>query len=331
MVRVTDAGRTLAIAACGVMGIAGLAACDPAAAAAPAGQAPSYLFDDRRPALTRDINDRGTVVGYCCSNADSYAFALSKNGRFTDLGPGDAWALNNDGFIVGEARGPDGLVRATLWTPDGEAHDLGLGPASSASGINNSGAIVGTAVVDGRWEAYVIPPGGAPQRLLTPDSLGTSQSARGIDDNGNVIGNAFDPASHPASRPVVWRAPDYAPEPLPVDSNYYGATGVSGSGSVVGLRTDPTGGSVSVEAVAWVGPDYQLVELGGPSLYEFVWGINDRGQAVGGSEGRATRWTVGTDAVEVLPPGPAGELVNEAQAINNRGMVVAGNILLTRK
>jgi probable HAF family extracellular repeat protein len=82
------------------------------------------------------INDKGQVVGRSGNNA-----FLWQNGVFTDLGPGAAFNINNNGFVIGDT---------FLWHNGVRTPLANLLPANSgwqitqARDINDAGAIVGT-------------------------------------------------------------------------------------------------------------------------------------------------------------------------------------------
>ncbi|HEY4311342.1 MAG TPA: PEP-CTERM sorting domain-containing protein [Pirellulales bacterium] len=103
-----------------------------------------------------DINNHGQVVGFAAINGnDNHAFLYSGNGPIQDLGilPGEsfghAYAINDNGDIVGNSRDADLVWHAFIYTT-GQMFDLNtlVGPAPSfwieaALGINNLGQIVG--------------------------------------------------------------------------------------------------------------------------------------------------------------------------------------------
>jgi probable HAF family extracellular repeat protein len=97
------------------------------------------------------INDKGQVVGRSGNNA-----FLWQNGVFTDLGPGAAFNINNNGFDIGDT---------FLWHAGTRTPLANLLPANSGwqitqgRDINDSGAIVGTGLHAGT-------PGNAPRGFL---------------------------------------------------------------------------------------------------------------------------------------------------------------------
>jgi probable HAF family extracellular repeat protein len=143
------------------------------------GDSRAFLFDgtlkDLGPALSaNDINDSGQVVGSRdVSGVPGKAFRCDTSGgtpQFVDLEglPGsygsEAWAINNDGDIVGQLFYTSGN-RPFIWPAGRPMQDLNkLIPANSgwelhhASAINNRGQIAGTGTHNGREQAYLLTP-----------------------------------------------------------------------------------------------------------------------------------------------------------------------------
>ena len=68
--------------------------------------------------VANGINSSGQVVG-CCYNTTTgqYEACLWQNGGVTDLGPGGALGINNNGWIVGYSMDGNGNSYAVLWQP----------------------------------------------------------------------------------------------------------------------------------------------------------------------------------------------------------------------
>lgn len=84
------------------------------------------------------INDKGQVVGRSGNNA-----FLWQNGVFTDLGPGAAFNINNNGFIIGDTF----LWHAGIRTPLANLLPPNSGwQITTGQDINDAGEIVGTGI-----------------------------------------------------------------------------------------------------------------------------------------------------------------------------------------
>lgn len=116
------------------------------------------------------INDDGLIVGHSMGPSGSRAAAW-RHGEIAELpSPGAfysmAYAVNEAEWIVGFAAAPVIGARATLWI-EGEAHDLNTLVVGEdlpsyelydARGINDSGRIVGEAIIDGAFRGYLLIP-----------------------------------------------------------------------------------------------------------------------------------------------------------------------------
>src|SRR5579864_8344049 len=113
------------------------------------------------------INDLGQAVGYSGDCFTAKHAVMWQNGTafpLQDLGverSNFGFAINNLGQIVGQVRTADGSTRvASLWQPDGTLTVLGILPgekASSATGINSKGQVVGSTFDSGfNWSGGFI-------------------------------------------------------------------------------------------------------------------------------------------------------------------------------
>src|SRR5262245_28281524 len=99
------------------------------------------------------INDQGQAVSYsgtCNASVHAVLWATGTACPLPDLGQPRsnlAFAINNQGQIVGQVRSADSTTRhAALWQ-NGVLTDLGVLPedfGAVASGINNQGQVVGS-------------------------------------------------------------------------------------------------------------------------------------------------------------------------------------------
>lgn len=250
-------------------------------------------------------------------------------------GSGD---INGSGWIAGSTTGvfDGGFVsstRATLWTPDGVAIDLGTLPSPGlaqprawAHGINDAGTVTGYGHgprADGLccvFRAFVWTAGAGMQALpLLASTTSASAHAFGINQAGHVAGVATDAAG--ISHAVVWYAHDEAPVPL---------TGLSGSSAAAAINdVGQVIGNDALGAFIWTpgsGPQY-LGELGGG--WTIAYGINNHGHVVGYSptpDGvhHPFLWTPGGGMQNLgLPPGATHA---EARDINDAGRIVVSTV-----
>jgi len=129
-------------------------------------------------AIPRDVNMPGVVVGHARIGTASLAFiwdvvnGTRYIGDLRNAGSGSsAFALNDDGYVVGNSASPGGASSAFIWHASLGMQDLNLlvdaaDPMSgtfhvfSALDINNSGQIVAQGLVDGdaRQRSFLLTP-----------------------------------------------------------------------------------------------------------------------------------------------------------------------------
>jgi len=161
-------------------------------------------------AVPAGINDSGQVVGrVAILNPEFGQFVahpiLYSDGVVHDLGTlpgglgGAAAKINNLGQVVGVASKPMG-PHPFLYS-DGAMHDLGTlgGVSGIAYDINNRGQVVGDGDTPNQRHAFLYNDG-VMHDIGTLAGPGASSTARGINDNGLVVGwsltNAFDGGRH---------------------------------------------------------------------------------------------------------------------------------------
>jgi probable HAF family extracellular repeat protein len=152
------------------------------------------------------INDAGTIVGLSVTSSGvQHAFVYS-SGKMTDLGPpgtnaSGANAINGSGQIAGSIW-VNNLSHAALYS-QGVWTDLGAVPGAlgtQATGINDSGQIIGTAVFQavykpfkpGRHTGFIVRNGALIDldTLIPVNSGFTVSGAIGINDSGEILCNA---------------------------------------------------------------------------------------------------------------------------------------------
>jgi probable HAF family extracellular repeat protein len=268
---------------------------------------------------TPSLNNKGQIAGEISVDPTDTNFdvVLWENGQITDLGSGQANAINNKGQITGTANG-----HAVIWE-NGQVTDLGTGQARD---INNKGQVVGT--VNNRavlWDHG---------QVASLGSLGTSSYGIGINNKGQVVGWAFT-GNADDNHAFLWQdgqLTDLGTLPGTSRSN---ATAINNKGQVVGSSGTPYGG----HAVLW--QNGQIIDLGTLQGTDFIAGctqthncssnpsaINNKGQIVGFSETlgggqHAVLWQNEqiTD-LNALIPADSGWVLASASDINNKGQIV---------
>jgi len=159
------------------------------------------------PSSANGINNLHQVVGSSeiANGSGMHAFLWS-NGKMQDLGTlggsqSIAYAINDAGQITGYASPVNSSVHAFLYS-GGKMTDLGvLFDSSTGEAINNSGVVVGQADVlvgPTTQEHAFIYSGGKLQDLnnLIPANSGwVLTEATGINDNGQIVCNAYNPTN----------------------------------------------------------------------------------------------------------------------------------------
>jgi probable HAF family extracellular repeat protein len=132
------------------------------------------------------INDNGEVVGYFSDGSHAHSF-LYGNGRMQDLdafvsGPSSiAYGINNHRQVVGVNSG-GGFFYGDPASTNGTTTYL-----PSAFGINDSGQVVGT--ISGDGDAFLYSNGVLRDLGTLPG--GTSSQGNGINNSGQVVGQAY--------------------------------------------------------------------------------------------------------------------------------------------
>ncbi len=135
----------------------------------------------------RAINNNGQIAGICWDTGDNAHLVLWQNGTVTDLGmlgnlaSAETLSINNNGQIAGWAGSPNGS-NGFLYS-NGTITSLG---SFFAAAINDNGVMVGGPSIDS---------GGTVQNLNTLIPAGSGyqiQDATAINDNGQIVANAYD-------------------------------------------------------------------------------------------------------------------------------------------
>jgi probable HAF family extracellular repeat protein len=294
-------------------------------------------------AMARKLNDAGNAAGRLGTTfATTTRAVLFRGGEvFEVLGAlegGDyssAFGLNDRDEVVG-ASNTATTLQAFLWSrPRGFARLAPLpgDTASQAFAINAQGDAVGyssgpTGVSAVRWDRQA-----GVQELGTPD--GEASMAFAINNRGDVVGRSDSPSG---PRAVLWssRGTIIDVGVLPGDERSQ-ALGINEPGTVVGFSSGRNGES----AFVWT-ENAGMTRLGGLPGGDLsrALDINNQGQIVGFSTvththdpaadrhaHRAVMWTAGViQDLNTRIPAAAQVLLVEAQAINNRGQILAYGI-----
>ncbi|BDI29787.1 hypothetical protein CCAX7_18380 [Capsulimonas corticalis] len=239
------------------------------------------------------LNSSGQVAGYSLQQG---GYPVVKHSTFwshgsaillpTLAGPSvtgseleSANAVSSSGWVVGRSVTSNGSLHAYLWTSANGIQDLGVFPqgrSSSASGINASGAVVGSADIYGLDHAFLWISGNGLQDLGTFG--GQSSYAAAINATNQVVGVAD--TSNQYQHAFLWSSA-HGLQDLGVEPGDYvsSASAINDSGAVVGS----SGSGQWWHAFLWDSAHgmQDLGTLGG--TFTFGYGVNASGQAVGSS------------------------------------------------
>jgi probable HAF family extracellular repeat protein len=138
------------------------------------------------------INNNGQIVGSCDDTSSNEHPVLWKNGTGTDLGTfggpqASAAAVNNLGQVVGWSQTSTDADHGFLWS-SGKLTDLGLNFFPAA--INDHDVVVGGNEIYNNGtlrDLDNLMPAGSPYQI---------QNATAINDNGQIVANAYDTATN---------------------------------------------------------------------------------------------------------------------------------------
>ena len=297
-----------------------------------------YTITDRGQSLVRTLvntpgfNARGVLAIWSAApNGVVKGIVIEPTSTVTIVGtdefpfvyPAD---INSEMTVVGSLQRPQDLrfTRAFKWSR-GELQVLPNldGPYAMATAVNASGIVVGSAQTRINTRHAVVWQGSFP-RDLGLLATGDYSSARDINDNGVVIGEAN---LIPDGKPIafLWTGQRMQRLPLLPGGTYCSGQALNNAGDAVGSCDLPEG---SAHAVLWKdGQVKDLGTLGDEDAPSTALDINAKGQVVGSSEIvdgklRAVLWQSGQliDLNKQIDP-HSGWLLLVASRINDRGEI----------
>jgi probable HAF family extracellular repeat protein len=235
-----------------------------------------------------------------------------------------AWAINNNGQVVGDAQTGSGQFRAFQFTDintnqqldPGEMQDLGIvGNVSESRGrdINNNGQVVGFLTTStGSTRAFLWNSTSGMQELT-----GSSNSALSINNNGVAVG--FFKVNQFQFHISRWQNAQGLPLITPIINASSWATGINDSGQIVGY-TDINGNPIHAFLYER-GEMKDARDLGtlNSNSTTRAWDINNQSQVVGQSGSKAFFWSSNGGIKDL---GSLGSGSSQALAINNQTQVV---------
>lgn len=222
------------------------------------------------------INDAGVVVGDVSNGADPSMFRWV-DGAMTNLGPGTATDINDDGMILTQW--------GTVLRPDQPALDLSPEMDAEPSALNNYGAVVGVVDVDADpntrdWRAFRSRPD---ERLdVSQDLLPSPGRALATDVNGQGVTVGYGRDESGGYVPLFWGADGAVSQAsTPLGGK---VAAVNNAGLGVGVMYDADG---KERAAMYEGPGsagallQDLLPPDSPWVLEDARDINDSGQVAG--------------------------------------------------
>lgn len=273
-----------------------------------------------------DINDKGQVVGYGYLGGQQRAFMYeSATGQMINLGalspnyPSYAAAINSSGQVVGYSYRNTYDISSAVLFENGGIKDLGAltrARNSNAASINDAGQIVGTLALGDRGAAFIYDPI-AGLRII--DTGGRHAIAEDINASGVVVGTSVTPegAIHAFMYlPGTGMTDLGAPE-----GSFSTSMGINDLGQALVTSWGPSPMRSYVHTPGQGMSPLGYLGLGLDST--MAMDINNRGQVVGNSAGRAFLYDGGTmfDLNDLVGPLPSGWFLMSAEGINEAGQI----------
>lgn len=275
------------------------------------------------PLVAQGINENGDITGWV-TGSPGRAWVFT-DGTGTTLLPnlpgkanGFAWEINDFGQVAGSSgfESIEPPERATRWT-GGVPQDLGtLGTDSRAYSVNNLGHVAGSSTVSNSHGFFWSDATGIVD--IAPN-LGFT-TAYDLNDADQVTGRAGNGFA------FRWQNGVRTDLPPPAPWRYSAGLAINENGQIAGSVTNSTGNAQNFARYS-NGVGWEV--LGGFGQHNELWGINDRGDAVG--QGLSPQFDVGfvyLDGVGLfqlndLQENPGQWFIVDARDINNRGQIAA--------
>jgi len=237
------------------------------------------------------------VVGRSHTTADAaeHAFAWTESSGMIDLGTlggtsSFAFAVNNQGMVVGGSETADAVTHAFAWTESSGMIDLDTlgGDLSAAYAVNDQGVVAGRRVVRGysRSIAFRWTESRGMINLRNEIVRRFSSGANAVNAGGMVVGWAD-------ARPAKWGTPR--------------------------IR----------HAVAWT-PEGRMIDLGTRGTHSDALAVNDQGIVVGTTPDSAWHAFAWTESTGMIALGTQdGDIESYAVAVNRSGQVVGWSRVLS--
>ncbi|HMP75315.1 MAG TPA: Ig-like domain-containing protein [Kiritimatiellia bacterium] len=235
-----------------------------------------------------------------------------------------AYAVNEQGWVVGEAETREGHLRAFLWTPESGMQDLGAcgGEISRAYAINERGHVAGEAEdAEGRMRPFRWNAETGLEELPLPAGF-REGFVYGMNNFGMLVGGG---ESRAGARALVWTVDGVSVPPALQERGASVAHAVNELGVIAGqLENHPDDDYVSRAFILqWPGA-LDILNLGANAEWSSAaLGINERGEASGFAESVAA-----THAIRFQRAAPAESLdtlanvYSVAHDINDKGEAV---------
>lgn len=303
--------------------------------------------------FAEDINDHGEVVGQSLMAGFGMvpvrwdaAGAVNNLGLLPNGVTGSAYAINNNGEIVGVSEDSNGTGYATLWDGRGGKIDIhstiGSMGTSVPWDINDNGVIVGQAKIS----AGIFPRGFVWDQVNPATQAGTDLypggANYGMNNGGLIVGSGFffgDPDDALLAVPDGRGGYEY-PLINPFGFYFSQARAINNNGMVIG-HTGYNSTTAGWNACIFTGDDRDpVITLGTLPNLDTSEGadVNDSGMVVGyawdgtfsGFDPRAWVWVDGTmyDLNDYLSEGAEFEILSRATGVNNNGDIVGWGRLL---